>query len=101
MIFYKFNNFIQKYAIGDEKDHLIWVKWMTPENKSGEWAAESQSCFETPEQIAIIDEIKAKKEIWPWVEDEGDGTIELRKSLLKQGGKSALVFGSHAIDKNS
>ena len=62
---------------------------MTPENKSGEWAAESQSCFETPEQIAIIDEIKAKKEIWPWVEDEGDGTIELRKSLLKQGGKLA------------
>jgi len=76
----------KKYAIGDEKDHLIWVKWMTPENKSGEWAAESQSCFETPEQIAIINEIKAKKEIWPWVEDEGDGTIELRKSLLKQGG---------------
>ena len=62
---------------------------MTPENKLGEWAAESQSCFETPEQIAIIDEIKAKKEIWPWVEDEGDGTIELRKSLLKQGGKLA------------
>lgn len=76
----------KKYAIGDEKDHLIWVKWMTPENKSGEWAAESQSIFETPEQIAIIDEIKAKQEIWPWVEDEGDGTIELRKSLLKQGG---------------
>ena len=86
-----FDGFFQKYAIGDDNDHLIWVKWITPENKAGEWAAESQSIFETPEQIAIIDEIKAKKEIWPWVEDENDGTIELRKSLLKQGGKTGVV----------
>merc|ERR1712212_269087 len=86
----------KKYAIGEDVDHLIWVKWSTPENKDGEWHAEQQSIFESAEQLAIIEEIKMKKEIWPWVEDEGDGTTEQRKSILKMNGFKEYL---HCNDK--